>query len=174
VKAEILARLPASFVDLVDDNPEALDAVCRLLADGEIAVVGGVAHTTPGPHAWALVELDVEDLEADDGSHDDQPFVPNWASPPGETLRDLMEERGWDAGWVAWHLVIPTNELPRLFDGSRAIDDAMAARLAGLTGSPATFWLKREKQYRDDLARITSTPAPPAELRLVEDDGDAD
>jgi hypothetical protein len=75
MKSELMKRLPATFRDVVDDGPEALDMVTRLLAKGEVAVVGGTLHATPGPHEWALVELDEDGVEGlfeeDDDGHSD-------------------------------------------------------------------------------------------------------
>ena len=29
------------------------------------------------------------------------PFLPDWVSPPGETISDIAEERGWSQGELA-------------------------------------------------------------------------
>lgn len=81
-------------------------------------------------------------------------FRPTWASPPGDTIRHLMEERGWSAEMMQEHLDLSPQNLQRLLEGRLPIDADMAQSLADLSGAPALFWRTRERHYREGLERI--------------------
>lgn len=80
-------------------------------------------------------------------------FAPDWASPPGETLRDVMRERGLPVEEVARQAGIRIDELELLLTGEAEVTLAVAKGLAAAVGSTAQFWVNRECQYRDGLAR---------------------
>lgn len=81
-------------------------------------------------------------------------FCPTWASPPGETVRELAQRKGLPQAAVARALGVEENDLPRLLDGDLAINEARAERLAALIGASSRFWLTREAQYRQALQSI--------------------
>lgn len=75
-------------------------------------------------------------------------FRSDWASPPGDTIADLIEERGWDPAAFAARLGIPPDEARALLAGTAPVTGALAGRLARLLGGSAAFWLEREAQFR--------------------------
>ena len=81
-------------------------------------------------------------------------FCPTWASPPGETVRELAQRKGLTQAIVASALGVAENELPRVLDGDLPIDEARAEKLAAQIGASARFWLAREAQYREALKSI--------------------
>ena len=83
-------------------------------------------------------------------------FNPDWASPPGDTIADTINERGWTQVQLANRLGISKKHLNRLIQGKVALTDEMAFRLATVLGSTEQFWLRREAQYRQQLARLTA------------------
>ena len=70
-----------------------------------------------------------------------------WVSPPGDTLLDLLEERGIPAKEAAQQLGISLPDLGRLLQGDLPITPELAQALAGL-GSTPEFWSQREVNYR--------------------------
>ena len=76
-------------------------------------------------------------------------------TPPGETLREMIAERGWTldearrcVGWGAAGL------LERVISGQMPIDPYMASDLELLFRGPEdVFWLERERLYREHLAK---------------------
>lgn len=74
-------------------------------------------------------------------------FKPDWVSPPGDTIAEIMEERGVCQAYLGALLVSD------LLSGELPIGEALAARLEETVGCPAQFWLNREAQYREGLAR---------------------
>lgn len=81
-------------------------------------------------------------------------FQPDWVSPPGETILDVMEERDWNQAELAQRLGFSTKHLNQLVKGKVALTDEAALRLERVLGSTANFWLNREAKYREHLARI--------------------
>lgn len=76
------------------------------------------------------------------------PFLSDWSSPPGDTIADLLEERGWDLPAFAARLGIPADEAHALLAGTAPVTADLAGRLARLLGGSAVFWLEREAQFR--------------------------
>jgi HTH-type transcriptional regulator / antitoxin HigA len=82
-----------------------------------------------------------------------RPFTPDWVSPPGETIADLLEERDWTQPELADRLGYPESQVCQLIDGEIEISVETAHKLAEILGSTADFWLKLEAIYRDRLAK---------------------
>jgi HTH-type transcriptional regulator/antitoxin HigA len=75
-------------------------------------------------------------------------FKPDWGSPPGDTIADILKERRLDLREAATRAGMHPVTLSALLRGEAAIGPAEAAGLAKLTGASSEFWLEREKQYR--------------------------
>lgn len=82
-----------------------------------------------------------------------QPFTPDWISPPGETIADLIEEREWSQADLAKRLGYTTKHVNLLINGKASITEEAALKLESVLGSSASFWLSRETQYRAKLAQ---------------------
>jgi HTH-type transcriptional regulator / antitoxin HigA len=79
-------------------------------------------------------------------------FAPDWASPPGDTLRDAMRDRGITPQDVAVATEISEDEIIAIISGRTEITLGVAQALARAVGATAQFWVNRECQYRDSLA----------------------
>jgi HTH-type transcriptional regulator / antitoxin HigA len=84
-------------------------------------------------------------------------FQPLWASPPGETIAELLRRRKIDMVSFASDLGESEDYAQCLLDGACAINQSVAERLRDVIGGSVTFWLNREAQYRDDVARLSGT-----------------
>ena len=92
-------------------------------------------------------------------------FEPKWATPPGATVLDLLQERGLAVGHLAKETHRDIYEVSRLLYGLAPLDVGWAENLSRVLGSTTSFWLRREEQYRSDLKRLcASTDAPHALL----------
>lgn len=80
-------------------------------------------------------------------------FNPDWTSPPGDTIRDLLREQGKDARWLARRLGRAEVVVHELLAGHSPMDADLAADLATVLGSTPGFWQRREQQYRLDLVK---------------------
>lgn len=75
-------------------------------------------------------------------------FVPDWVSPPGETITDILRERGWTQVELAGRLGFTPKHVSELVLGHSTLTPDAAGRLATVLGSTTGFWLRREAQYR--------------------------
>jgi HTH-type transcriptional regulator/antitoxin HigA len=91
--------------------------------------------------------------------HKPLPFEPDWISPPGETLADLLEERGWSQTELATRTDYTEKHISLLINGKASITEDTALKLERVVGSSAHFWLSREALYREFLAREQETKA---------------
>jgi HTH-type transcriptional regulator/antitoxin HigA len=65
-----------------------------------------------------------------------------------------MEERGWTKGELARRLGFSARHLNQLINGSVSITNDTALQLERVSGSTVNFWLNREANYRERLARL--------------------
>ncbi len=82
-------------------------------------------------------------------------IAPDWVSPPGDTIVDLLEERGWTQAELAERSGFTRKHVNLLIAGKAPITEDTALKLERVLGSTARFWLTRETQYREPLARRT-------------------
>jgi HTH-type transcriptional regulator/antitoxin HigA len=82
------------------------------------------------------------------------PFLPDWASPPGETLADLLEERSMTQTELAERLGVSLKHVNRVIKGAATVSAELALGLEKVFGASATFWMTREAQYQADKARL--------------------
>ena len=80
-------------------------------------------------------------------------FQPDWISPPGDTIADLLDEKGWSQAEFAQRCGYTTKHASLLINGKASITEDTAIKLERVLGSSARFWLVREAQYRETLAR---------------------
>lgn len=81
-------------------------------------------------------------------------FLPDWASPPGATITDILEERGQSIAEFARLMGNSVDHVRQLLNGSVQITGEVADHLADVLGISAGFWLSRECQFREGLARL--------------------
>jgi len=80
-------------------------------------------------------------------------FRPDWISPPGDSIADLLEERGWSQTSFAERMEYTEKHVSLLINGKVALSEEAAFKLEKVTGIPAGFWLTREAHYREALGR---------------------
>src|SRR4051812_7103911 len=81
-------------------------------------------------------------------------FFPDWASPPGATISDLLHERGQSIADFANAMDDSLDHAQQLLDGTACITDKVANHLANIIGGSPRFWLSREAQFRESLLRL--------------------
>lgn len=88
-----------------------------------------------------------------------QNFAPDWASPPGRTIADLLMKRGLNPSELSEHLKVPPSAVSGLIDGTYPITQELAGQLQAHLGATAKFWITREQQYRADFERMQNAPS---------------
>ena len=84
-------------------------------------------------------------------------FCPDWASSPGDTIADVLRQRGLSAAEFAQRMGETHDQVRELLEGRAAITIAVARRLEQVLGASVEFWMSRDFQYRQDVARIHKT-----------------
>lgn len=81
-------------------------------------------------------------------------FRPDWASAPGETISDILAEKGISVGDFAERIGETIEHAQGLLEGRTTITIRTAQALALVLGGSAEFWVSRDYQYREHTARI--------------------
>ena len=81
-------------------------------------------------------------------------FDPDYAVPPGATLKESMEFLGLTERELAERTGITAQTLNGIFDGEEPITGETANKLELVTGTPAALWNNLEAQYRMQLSKI--------------------
>lgn len=92
------------------------------------------------------------------------PFAPDWVSPPGDTILDLLEERGWTQQHLADRLGYSLKHVNQLIKAKVPLTEDAAIRLQNVLGASVGFWLTREAQYRE---RVATQEAAERQIAMV-------
>ncbi len=76
------------------------------------------------------------------------------ASPPGDTIAELLEERGIESSALASALGLTAHEFAQMLTGRMRIAIAMAEVLGRFFELSATFWYARDLQYVATCERL--------------------
>lgn len=81
-------------------------------------------------------------------------YRPTEVSPPGETLRELLAEKGMSQANLADRMGRPKKTISEIVRGQATITAETALQLELSLGVSASFWNARERRYREHLARV--------------------
>ena len=95
-------------------------------------------------------------------------YQPSTVSPPGSTLLELLEERGITQAELARRMGRPLNPINEMILGAKEITEDTALELERVLGTPAHFWLAREANYRESLARKRDAIRMPDRLEWLD------
>ena len=97
------------------------------------------------------------------------PFDPDWVSPPGETIADLLEEWGWTQAEFAKRLGASRKFVSQLISGKVSLSESIAVKLERVLGSTVGFWLNREASYRAGISRQRALESLRADVPWLEE-----
>jgi HTH-type transcriptional regulator/antitoxin HigA len=80
-------------------------------------------------------------------------YDPDEVSPPGETLQEILDDRGMTQAELATRTGRPKKTINEIIQGKAAITPETALQLERVLKVPADFWVNRENHYRANLAR---------------------
>jgi HTH-type transcriptional regulator / antitoxin HigA len=80
-------------------------------------------------------------------------YKPDSVTPPGETLMELLEEHGMSQAELAERMGRPKKTINEIIHAKAAIAPDTALQLENVFGVPAHFWMRRELDYQEFLAR---------------------
>ena len=86
-------------------------------------------------------------------------FEPNYATPPGWVLEEVLEERSMSQADLARRSDLSTKLISQILRGEAPITVESAVRLEPATGISARIWSNMERGYREDLLRLKEDAA---------------
>jgi HTH-type transcriptional regulator/antitoxin HigA len=92
----------------------------------------------------------------------------DWAVAPGETLQELLEERGMSQRELARRTGLSPKHVNKLLQGLVPLSAEVAMRLERVTGVTANFWNRLEANYRSDLERIRAKRDLAADVKWLQ------
>ncbi len=95
-------------------------------------------------------------------------FEPDWVSAPGETIRHIMRERRITEQQLVEKLGGSRSRVTGLMEGREVITANLARNLESAVGGSASFWLAREKRYRDGLKFLGRTAGEKSTMQWLE------
>lgn len=87
------------------------------------------------------------------GSKIQNQYNPDYVSPPGDTLLEVLEERGMTQAELAERTGRPKKTINEIINGKTAITPETALQLELVFNISASFWNNHERRYREFLAK---------------------
>ncbi|EPN9381213.1 ImmA/IrrE family metallo-endopeptidase [Cronobacter malonaticus] len=81
-------------------------------------------------------------------------FQPDWVSPPGDTIIDLMDEHGLSDEELSKKIGLPLTRGQQLLQGKIHLNESLASKLENLFNVSSDFWMKRENAYRQQIEHL--------------------
>lgn len=81
-------------------------------------------------------------------------FLPDYAIPPSETLKEVLEERQITLRELSKRTKINYETLCDVMNTKKMIDENIARNLEKTLSIPASFWLNLEHHYQETLTRL--------------------
>jgi len=81
-------------------------------------------------------------------------FRPNWVSAPGDTIAEILGERGLSVPDFAAMMGFALERADDLLQGRATITIRTAQKLEQTLGGSVEYWVARDHQYRQDVARL--------------------
>jgi len=92
-------------------------------------------------------------------------YSPNYVSPPGETLAEVLEDRGMSQAELARRTGLAKKTINEIIKGKAPLTAGTALKLERVLGVPASFWNAREQRYREFLARQAERRSLEAQMK---------
>ena len=81
-------------------------------------------------------------------------FLPNYAIPPGETLRETLTSLGMTRAQFGKRAGLSPQAIKEIVRGEASISTGMASKLEQALDVPASFWINLEKNYQKSMDRL--------------------
>ncbi len=95
-------------------------------------------------------------------------FSPDYATPPGETLKETIEFKGMTQKELSKRTGLTVQSINRIYNGDQPINYETANKLELVTGAPARFWNNLESKYREQLETIKELKRLNADINWLE------
>ena len=95
-------------------------------------------------------------------------FSPDYAVPPGETLKETVEFKGMTQKELSKRTGLTVQSINRIYNGDQPINYETANKLELVTGVPARFWNNLESKYREQLETVKELKRLNADIGWLE------
>jgi len=92
--------------------------------------------------------------ENDIENNNEPSFTPNYASPPGDTIKDCLKATNKSVEELRKYLGLGPIIMAYLLDGELEITADICFKLGEFFNIDAQFWMNRELNYRKHLKRL--------------------
>jgi len=82
-------------------------------------------------------------------------YRPDHVSPPGETLLEILTDKGISQADLATRMGRPVKTINEIVKGKAIIMPETALQLEKVLGVEAAFWMSREQYYQEHMARLS-------------------
>lgn len=96
------------------------------------------------------------------------PYRPDYATPPGWTLEEKLEELSMSQTELALRTGLSTKHVNRIVRGRVPVTTQVARRLERATGVPDRLWNNLESRYQEHRARLADDAALAAQVDLLD------
>ena len=151
---ETIARLKAERVYIGEE----LERLNTIVAQHPAAVEAAFREM---PHAVGYLDSEIDvrwnksaAKAALDAEKPTEGYNPDFAVPPGETIKEAAEARGISIEDLADRIDTAYSGLTAVIDGRLPISKSFALKLAEELDAPAYFWLNLQAQYDATKRRI--------------------
>lgn len=86
---------------------------------------------------------------------DTEMFRPNWASPPGDTIADILGEKKVSLAAFSKRIGCSIEDVQDLLAGRLVMSVSLARKLHAELGATVEFWMSRDFHYRESVARLS-------------------
>lgn len=100
---------------------------------------------------------------------DKSAFKPNYAVPPGETLKETLESIGMTQAELSQRTGRPKKTINEIIKGKAAITPDTAIQFERVLGVPASFWNNLERNYQETLARLREEENLQSQIKWLKD-----
>ena len=80
-------------------------------------------------------------------------YKPDYASCPGETIKDILEERGVTKKEFAKTIDLPLETVNKLIKSKLVITAEISLKLKQALGVSTNFWNNKDRSYQEYLTR---------------------
>lgn len=99
---------------------------------------------------------------------DDLKYQAGMAVPPGETLKEVLEENNMTQKELAARLGVTPKHVNKIVNGTATITTETSQKLESIFKIPATFWNQLELQYQETRTRLKMLPPSEEEKSISE------
>jgi HTH-type transcriptional regulator/antitoxin HigA len=89
--------------------------------------------------------------------------------PPGETIKELLEDRGMTQEELAIRLDMSTKHVSQMITGKKPITYQTALKLESVFNVPASFWNNLERIYREKIVRFEQNNKIAEEISILKE-----